>query len=144
MDENRVRQIIAEEIAKAASSGRFSLTSIPRHTHNGADSPIIPGTSVSSLLPVPGNPGNVLGLDTLDTQTFSYLGELNKTPILMLPLGIIQGFGVGTHSAFNGGTAPEGTMVLFTNGPTLSFLCIKVSTDVTASGWLGVNLQSVG
>lgn len=38
MDENKIRQMMQEEIRKSNSSGRFGIQSIPHHTHNGVDS----------------------------------------------------------------------------------------------------------
>lgn len=38
MDENKIRQIVREEINRNHGNSRFSLQSIPKHTHNGVDS----------------------------------------------------------------------------------------------------------
>lgn len=50
MDDNKIRQIVRDEIARNDNRGRFGLNSIPYHTHNGIDSPavsqnyVVPGT----------------------------------------------------------------------------------------------------
>lgn len=141
MTPEQIKSLIQSEIQRMGAAGRFQLASVPRHIHNGADAPKIPGTSVTSLLTVPSGPGDVLG-NTLDTQSFSYLGKIGQTPVLALPLGVIYGYGAGVHSAFNGGDAPDGTMLLFTNGDAASYLVIKSSGS--SSGWFGINLTTVG
>lgn len=40
MTPDQVRQMIQQEIHKSQQAQRFNLNSIPRHTHNGVDSPI--------------------------------------------------------------------------------------------------------
>lgn len=144
MDRNEITQLIRSEIAKAGVASRFQLSPVNTHTHTGrgSDAPNIPGTSVTAFQQIPTDGSSVLGPNSLNTQNFSYLGQLNSTPVLTVPLVEISGFGVGVHSAFNGGTAPEGTMVLFTNGDSLSFLCIK--SEQSSTGWYGVNLVTVG
>lgn len=37
-DEQKIRQIVRDEIRRSDSSSRFALKSIPNHTHNGTDS----------------------------------------------------------------------------------------------------------
>ncbi len=38
MDEQKIRQMIRQEISKSDGGGRFGLKNIPHHTHNGIDS----------------------------------------------------------------------------------------------------------
>jgi len=53
MNDQLIRKIVREELARSNASSRFQLNSIPQHTHNGTDSPfikeenIIPSVSVS-------------------------------------------------------------------------------------------------
>lgn len=57
MDENKIRQIAREEASRTAALSRFSINSIPFHTHNGTDSnPISSPTIVYA--------GNVAYIDT--------------------------------------------------------------------------------
>jgi len=41
LDEQRIRAMMKEEIRNANNSLRFQQTAIPRHTHNGVDSPAL-------------------------------------------------------------------------------------------------------
>lgn len=47
LSEQQIRNIIKDEIRKSNSSLRFQYTGIPRHTHNGTDSPYITNQSVT-------------------------------------------------------------------------------------------------
>lgn len=46
MNDQQLRQIIRQEIEASNSSSRFGLNTIPRHTHNGIDSPQISANDV--------------------------------------------------------------------------------------------------
>lgn len=56
MDEQKIRQIIRDELSRRDASSRFSLNSIPNHTHNGVDSlqikeeNIVPSVCVSGRI----------------------------------------------------------------------------------------------
>ena len=139
MTPEEVRRIVRQEMQQAGAANRFQLSPNNRHIHNGQDAPTLPGTSIDAFQQIPTTPDSVLGINNLGRQTYFYLGQLGVTPVLTLPLAAINGFGVGVNSAFNGGDAPEGTMILFTNGDTLSYLCIK--SDASSTGWYKVLLE---
>jgi len=56
MDENRIRQIVQQELGRSSNGGRFGLNTIPFHTHDGINSQkikeenIIPATSISGSI----------------------------------------------------------------------------------------------
>jgi len=72
MDENKVRQLIREEIARQNNSSRFSLNTIPNHTHNGVDSLQIKEESVIPSC-------SIVGSVTMATQGQTYTLFLNST-----------------------------------------------------------------
>lgn len=85
MDEQKIRQIVRQELAQRDASSRFALNSIPNHTHNGVDSlpikedNIIPATSITGTI-------------TIDQAT-TYTLNLNAsfTPRLVTVDGILTG-----------------------------------------------------
>lgn len=56
MDEQRIRQIVQDELRRGNNGGRFGLNTIPFHTHDGVNSQkikaenIIPSTSISGSI----------------------------------------------------------------------------------------------
>lgn len=83
MDEQVIRRIVREEIAKTSSSKRFDVQNIPYHTHNGIDSPRV---NESSLV----QSTSVSGSITFE-QTTQYTLQLNAnfTPSNILAYGIV-------------------------------------------------------
>lgn len=55
MDEQKIRQIVQQEIQKSGSNGRFSQSPLQRHVHNGLDSPPINNDNVIKNIPVSGS-----------------------------------------------------------------------------------------
>lgn len=141
MTPDQVRQIVQEEIKKAAQQAQYTVTRVPVHSHNSIDSPTLNPTAVQGFTPLPSNTtptasAGVLGL--LAGQTVggppNTNASFNPPSVVVYPIPIIYGYGVGVHSAFNGGEAPQGTVLFFENGLTLSKLFIK-----TANGWYGIS-----
>lgn len=85
MDDQQIRRIVRDEIARSASSNRFNLNSIPNHTHNGIDSlqikqeNVIPSVSVSGSIEM--------------AQATTYTLNLNSsfTPRNIMAYGAITG-----------------------------------------------------
>lgn len=145
MDENTIRQIVRDEIAKAAQQAQYTVTRVPVHTHNNTDAPNIPSSNVTGFQSLPAQPnqspsGGVISLLMLDGQTVNGIpntpSSSNPPAVYTYPVPFIWGYGVGTHSAFNGGTAPEGTLIAFHNGDGINQLWIMME-----SKWRGVNLD---
>ncbi len=104
------------------------------HTHNGSDTSKIKVADASDVNFI-GNMGvatnakdsiDVNGPQTFDGGTVSY------------PIPIIVGHGVGGAGAFAFGAAPNGTMLLFTNGATLSGLQIMFDGQ-----WYRIAIDSI-
>lgn len=131
---------IAEQVYQEKAA-QFGVPKVAVHIHNGVDSPMIPGSNIVEVKPLNGIPEGVLNAANLNSQTYTFLGNINYPVVPAFPLVEIQGYGVGVHSAFEGGDAPLGTMVLFTNGNTLSKLCIR--SDASTTGWFGATLSTI-
>jgi len=134
MDEAKIRKIIKEEIQKEIQK------EIRNHKHTGLDSLKIPIGSIETAGPLNGGTTGVLSPDVLGNQKVNNeytTDKKNPNTINTIPLNIIYGFGVGTESAFNAGDAPNGTILFFENGLTLSGLWIK-----TENGWYGISPDS--
>jgi len=87
MDENRIRQIVNEEIRKNESGSRFGLKSIPNHSHNGVDSLRIKEDNLIQSVSVSGN----ITFSSSDEYTI-YLNS-SFTPSSILAYGNIVGSG---------------------------------------------------
>jgi hypothetical protein len=46
LNEASIRRIVQDEIKRSNNSSRFRVNSIPEHTHNGVDSPVIPEQNI--------------------------------------------------------------------------------------------------
>lgn len=157
MDENKIRQIVRDEINKSQSG----LPYVPPHLHDGSSNLLI-NQQTLGFIPVPQH---------LNKTTFNYTAESNGVRINNLedpvygfgspnilepadathvaqyvtnpfvfinPIPVVVGNGVGNQSAFNGGSAPDGTIVAFLTGSTTtSFLYVRFS-----GSWYGVNLAA--
>lgn len=55
MDEQKIRQIVRQEIRNSGSSGRFTQNPLQRHIHNDLDSPKINNDNVIKNIPVSGS-----------------------------------------------------------------------------------------
>jgi len=47
MDEQQVRRIVREEVEKGGALSTYSTLQVPRHVHNGVDSPFITYTTIT-------------------------------------------------------------------------------------------------
>ncbi len=104
------------------------------HAHTGFDSNKVSGYNLKEVLPI-GDIG--VGLDAKNARTAGN-GQTFGGGFGSLPIPIIRGFGVGGSSAFVGGDAPDGTMLLFTNGLTLSGLQIRSDGE-----WYTIAIDSI-
>ena len=137
MDEQKIQNLIQQEIKSYMDRNQYSVSKIPNHYHNGSDSPKISTSSIVESMNITGIKGGVFDPAVLDTQKINkeYTSSLSDPgTVSVLPMNIIYGYGVGVHSQFNGGDAPSGTMVFFENTLTNSGLWIK-----TDNGWYGIS-----
>ena len=47
MDEQQIRRIVREEVEKGGALSTYSTLQVPRHVHNGVDSPFITNTTLT-------------------------------------------------------------------------------------------------
>jgi len=142
-----IRRMIQEEMDHGYRSGD---PQIAPHSHNGNDNLRINIADVDGVIPVRQMEGGVNFLNQL-TPTGSDTGVIRPAQYLANPeiavigrIPVIQGNGPGVQGAFNGGDAPVGTMVAFSNGNVLSTLWVKVIEGPTGVGeWIGFNVDSV-
>jgi len=69
MDEQKIRQIVQQEIARSSNGARFTVNNIPFHTHDGVNSPSIFSPTITYTGFVP------------------YDGLVANTPFVFLPSG---------------------------------------------------------
>lgn len=91
-NDQRIRQIVREELQRSNNSSRFQLNTIPNHIHNGKDSPqikaenIIPSTSITGFVSF--------------AQVTTYTINLNAsfTPKMITTYGIVTGTYLGNQT----------------------------------------------
>lgn len=86
MDENKVRQIVQEEMRRSTNGGRFGLNTIPFHTHDGVNSQKIKAENV-----IPS--ASVVGTIEMATEGATYSLQLNSnfTPQHITAHGVVTG-----------------------------------------------------
>ena len=138
MDEARIKILIDQGIQAYMNNKQFNYSKIPNHEHNGVDTVKVPISSIKESIPITGSTGGVFNQAILGNQTINRIynsNTSNPSSVYSLPSNVIYGFGVGVDSAFNGGLAEEGTMVVFSNG---AFSTLWFMLDGT---WRGVSLD---
>jgi len=85
MDENKIRQIVQQELQRSNNASRFSVNSIPQHTHDGINSPKIKAENV-----IPST--SVIGSISLATegQTYNLLLNSSFTPQVVICHSIVS------------------------------------------------------
>jgi len=138
---DKAEQIITERM----NSAQYSPPKTPDHHHNGVDSVQLgaealdtystlsaqgDGTAANAGVVNPGLLGNQSvgqGPILVGYGNLSLSSQPNKATFVTSPIPVIYGNGVGVDSQFNGGNAPQGTVVFFDNGTTISGLWIKMA-----------------
>lgn len=116
MNENDIRRIAQEVYTQNESRSRFNLTPINNHVHNGIDSQRIPFQNVGIPL------NSATGLDVVSQNDNAPPPQKFNGPFTIYPIPIISH---GVTGGFNGGTAPEGMMLLEATADALtSFLWV--------------------
>jgi len=85
MDEQTIRKIIREEIARNSSSSRFSVNTIPNHTHNGIDSLAIKAENIVPSVSVSGS------IELSQETTYTLNLNASFTPRNIQAYGVITG-----------------------------------------------------
>jgi len=153
LTEQQIREIVQDEMKKNYFSGN---PRVDPHSHNGTDNlninPVdligwtaIPTSLQKYLNPAQNEYSNVFqpGINEYgfgsDNQLLSDTGGLpqylSDSTIAIYPIPVVNGYGVGNAGAFNGGYAPEGTLVFFNNA-SLSCLYIRIN-----GAWRGVSFN---
>lgn len=121
---------------------KYGVASVPLHKHNGADSPVLPATSLAPFTPLPATSGGVANTTVLDGTVMnnpqtanspSQSGTFNSQSVYVSPIPIIYATQAGQE--FNGGFAPVGTQVIFMNATNLpdeqATLWVRVGVNTT-------------
>lgn len=144
--EQRAREIALEVYTQKGT--QFGVANVPAHTHNNIDSNNIPPTSVSGFYPLPGTNTGIVSPQTIGNQVvtqgsssrgFGHFATVSPASFVVYPQVIIFGNGGGTDSQFNGGDAPEGTMIFFINNTAIGGLWVRA-----AGQWWGIAQGTVG
>lgn len=157
MNEQQIRQLIQQEIAREKSSSRFGINSIPNHTHNGVDSLRIKEEDLVQSVSVSGN----ISFASSDEYTI-YLNS-SFTPSSIIAYGNITGSGLELYMSI--GTAslvpsfylqPKTTRTVVTGSIEYPFIdpnldatvplqsCCYIGSESTATGSNMHSLSSEG
>lgn len=146
LTEQEIRAIVKEEMKNNYMAGS---PCVPPHSHNDTDNLAVRPVDLVGWSSIPvstqkylneatglmeygfGSPQMLAGGDSSHVSQF-----VNDTNIAMYPIPVVVGNGVGAQSAFEGGWAPEGTLVFFLNG-SISYLYIRVD-----GMWRGINFNA--
>ncbi len=156
MNEDEVRKIVRDEMQRNYISGS---PMVAPHKHDGTANLLI-NQQTLGFVPIPEslnkvsfkqttNSNGVVGSSNeltaygfgspniLSPASSGHLQQyIDNGNVLINPIPVVVGNGVGTQSAFNGGNAPDGTVILFTTGVnTTTFLYVRFD-----GAWYGVNL----
>lgn len=104
MDENIVRKIVRDEMNKNYYSGS---PDVPRHFHNGVDGVRIPIANIDGSI-------SVYNTNMAQIVKVNEKQSINGQTTVF-PLPVVKSGGVGPDGQFLGGTAEEGTVLLFYN-----------------------------
>ena len=85
MNEQQIRQIVQQELQRSNNASRFSINSIPQHTHDGINSPKIKAENVIPSVSVIGS----ISLAT-EGQTYNLLLNSSFTPQVIICHSIVS------------------------------------------------------
>lgn len=134
------------EAVYAQKGTMFGVANVPTHAHNGIDSTQLSAQAISDFVPLDSTG------DGVSAQTSGILAvaraegqRLNDqdaaftpaTGAYVKPIPIIYGHGVGVGSQFDGGLAPNGTLIIFSNQAIAQQLWWRAGDQ-----WWGVDVTS--
>lgn len=140
MNEEQIRRIVKEEMAKNYSSGS---PEVPPHQHNGIDNLQVSAVDIKGFEPTPSGNNSyqnrfmsyrALGfanLKVLKNPSF----ELEENIPVILSNNVILDNTSGLAGGFQGGYAPEGTIVFFQTPLTFYQLWARIG-----GAWRGIDL----
>lgn len=122
---------------------KYGVADTPLHIHNGIDAPTIPNSNLRDFITLPASGNGVLSPTNLAGYTYTVSNgggnKQNPAQIKIPEIPIIYGAGGGGASGFLGGDAPEGAMIFFNNGKTISGLWVR-----SGGNWFGIGQDSTG
>lgn len=122
---------------------KYGVSDTPLHVHNGIDAPNVPNSSMRDFITLPASGNGVISPDNLAGQVYTINtgdGASSDPAQVRIPqTPIIYGAGGGPLSQFMGGDAPEGTMLFFNNGVSISGLWIR-----SGGSWFGIGQGTAG
>lgn len=147
---------IATEVYREMAT-KYGVADVPLHRHNGADSPLLDGTSLIPFVTLPSTTGGVVATDVLGSQVVNetrqasnpqLAGTKNSPAILVNCLPVIYGQGRGlfnvTVNPVIGNTSrtltsayPYATAVRLTTFESLEQRYVTYTNGSTAISWTG-------
>lgn len=137
-----------ERITKLENEIKDLKSKLSTHYHTGKDSKQISSSNIVGFQSLPTsyqqylNPSTglleygFLAPQNLGISSPNALSQsMSNNPLALYPIVCINGFGVGIYSAFNGGAAPDGTIIGFSNAGTTGQLWLRIE-----GVWRGVAL----
>lgn len=140
-------RIVEQKLVEA----QYKPPKVPDHHHNSVDSARVNLADVDNVYTLSGTGTGIISPATLQNQSISQgsflagYGNLslgatpNKIVVTSSPIPTIYGHGGGADSQFNGGDAPDGTLIFFNNGVSISGLWIMQSGT-----WFGIGQATAG
>lgn len=130
------------EAVYAERGTQYAVADVPDHNHNGVNSNQIPASSIQEFVPLDstglGVNASLSGVLAVAAAEGQFLNDSDgskarSSGVYLKPVPIIYGHGVGVGSQFDGGIAPDGTMLIFSNPAVAQELWWKVGGQ-----WWGV------
>lgn len=146
LTEEEIRSIVKNEMQRNYQSGSPFVA--PQAYTGGADGLQVNSSNVIGFNPISAATRKIANPDTQSSEygfasmlslipgdSTHAAQSLHNTSISMYPVIIVQGNGASVQGTFNGGWAPDGTLIFFDNGDSQSILYIR-SNGI----WRGVSL----
>ena len=117
MNEDQIRQIVKDEMQKNYQSGN---PQVPPHAHDGVGNLKISQSNIKEFLSLGNLSNGVIAKNSVTGTNFTQDFQGNPN-VYIVPLII-----GGLHSSFNGGNAPDGTLLVDATGGAVHLnVCIQ-------------------
>ncbi len=130
-----MRKVAKEEAEKvyAEKAAQYSVPTVPFHTHNNVDSPILPQTAVTGFFPLSNNPGGIIQVNRAQGTVINTPDGNKGKYVYPIPYFIADGM-----NGWSGGAAPVGTMVVFKSSLSGTVLLVNLAEE---GDWWGIELM---